>query len=393
MIRFLPDSLTEAILRPIAMAVPDGGVYVEILAPDFRFAFALLLALAWLLFARGAARRLSPAVVLLLLVTLAFVPWLQTSGNGRYFIPFLIVVGPLCAGLVQLLPFTRGLRVAIAGLMVASQLFLLHEVNPWRTWGMLTWADGPAFPVDVPADLASQPATYVTLSSISYSLIAPRFDARSRWINISSLRGASDPSPDEARALRLIASPGLLRVVFPTVPGGQQGEAMDGDLRAAIDSLLAAQKLSIENKDACRLLRSSGMAAVTARRLDAIPREDMVHGFWVCPLARHAAVGAQQRMKVSAQTERVFERMEGICPRIFPPRDTVSMRLPSGAVRAYPSSDFKLYVLDNGEVWYKYVRALNPVLVGRTGDILAPSFAMDCNHIQGRSGLPWERGI
>src|SRR6185369_9315597 len=41
MIRFLPDTWRDAILRPLALASPDGGVYIEIIAPDFRFLFIL----------------------------------------------------------------------------------------------------------------------------------------------------------------------------------------------------------------------------------------------------------------------------------------------------------------------------------------------------------------
>ena len=50
-------------------------------------------------------------------------------------------------------------------------------------------------------------------------------------------------------------------------------------------------------------------------------------------------------------------------------------------------------MLDDGKVWYKYVRALNPVLLGDAAAILDPGFTMDCDNIRGRSGLPWERGI
>ena len=50
MIRFMPDTWQDAVLRPIAMALPDGGVYVETIAPDLRFVFVLLLLVGWLVF-------------------------------------------------------------------------------------------------------------------------------------------------------------------------------------------------------------------------------------------------------------------------------------------------------------------------------------------------------
>lgn len=394
MIRFLPDTWRDAVLRPLAMASPDGGVYVEIIAPDFRFAFIIVLALAWLLIARGSGRRKSPALALLLFTAVAFIPWLATSGNGRYFIPFLLVAGPLCIGLLHLIPVTRSFVLVMALGMVSWQAFLIYDINPWRNWGHVTWGDGPAFDVELPNDVVTQPATYVTLSGISYSLIAPRFHPASRWVNISSQPGVADKSPDGLRVQALIAAPGPLRVLFPTVAGGQLGGRIDSALGRAIDDLLARQGLSIDDEAQCRLLRSAGLAGMASSRLvDDQTDKPGVHGFWLCPLARHASARASKATPVPERTERVFDRMERLCPRIFRPGETVSLHIPSGAVRGYPGSDFKLYVFDNGEVWYKYLRALNPLLVGKIDDVLQPAFTMDCEHIQGRSGLPWERGI
>lgn len=394
MIRFLPDTWLDAVLRPVAMAFPDGGVYVEIIAPDFRFVFIIGLTLAWVLLARGEHRRAGATPVLLALTALAFVPWLATTGNGRYFIPILLVSGPLCVGLLHLIPGTRTMRGAVAVLMVACQAFLIAEIPPWRYWGHVVWGEGAPFPVDVPAEIAARPATYVTLSSISYSLIAPRFHPASRWVNISTQPGLQDTSADGVRTQGLIAAPGPLKVVFPTVPGGQSSDRIDPALGKAIDDLLARQGLSIENDDECRLLLSSGMAGMASSKLsDEAAGQPGLHGFWLCPLARHVSDRATRAAPVPQRSEQVFEKMEQICPRIFRAGETVSLPIPSGAVRGYPGSDFKLYVLDNGQVWYKYVRALNPVLLGSVDAVLNPTFTMDCDNIPGRSGLPWGRGI
>jgi hypothetical protein len=394
MIRFLPDTWRDAIWRPLSMASPDGGVYVEIIAPDFRFAFVLVLALAWLVLARGKQRGMSAPVVLLLFTALAFVPWLLTTGNGRYFIPFLLLAGPLCIGLLQLIPVTPSFRLALALGMVLWQSFLIYDVSPWGSWGHVPWTKAPAFGVDVPPEVAAQPATYVTLSSISYSLIAPQFHPASRWINVSTMQGVADKSPDSLRAQALIASPGLLRTIFPTAPDGHESGHIEPALAQAINELLARHALSIEDEAQCRLLRSQGLSSmVSVRQNDAQFDKPVVHGFWLCPLARHAIARTSPSAPLSQRSEQVFARLEGLCPRIFRSGEVASMRIPSGAVRAYPGSDFKLYVFENGEVWYKYVRALNPVRVGNAEAILDPAFTMECNNIRGRSGLPWERGI
>jgi len=392
-IRFLPDTFRDAIWRPVAMAWPEGGIYVEIIAPDFRFLFVLVLALTWLLFARGEQRRFSGPIVLLLVTTAAFVPWLATTGNGRYFIAFLLIAGPLCIGLLQLIPATRTFRLILATGMVLSQVFLMYDTNPWRTWNRVTWNDSPGFEVEVPKDIIAQPATYVTLASISYSLIAPRFHPASRWINISTLHGVADKAPDSLRAQALIAAPGTLRLLFPTVPGGQESEHIDPALGKAIDDLLARQGLSIEDEGQCRVLRSPALERFASQRLPDKARPTTIHGFWLCPLARHSSSRATLAAPVPRQMEKVFERVENLCPRLFKPGDAVSLHIPGGAVRGYPGSDFKLYVFDGGEVWYKYYRALNPVFLGKAETIVGPAFSMDCDKILGRSGLPWERGI
>lgn len=394
MIRFEPDTWRDAILRPLAMASPDGGVYVEIIAPDFRFLFIIILALSWLLLARGAQRRGSAATVLLAFTAVAFVPWLATTGNGRYFIPFLLIAGPLCIGLLQLIPASPSFRVALAVAMVSWQAFLIYEIDPWRYWGHVVWSDAEPFGVEVPQDVAAQPATYVTLSSISYSLIAPRFHPASRWVNITMRGGLSDKSPDGLRTQALIAAPGPLKAIFPTVPGGQETRNIDPALATAIDGLLTGHGLSIERADQCRLMLSAGMSGMASSRLsDTQTGRPGLHGFWLCPLARQSRQNTEPMPPIPERSENVFAKLERLCPRIFPPGETVSLRIPAGAVRGYPGSDTKLYVLDDGRVWYKYFRALNGVQLGNADAVLSSGFVMDCNHIRGRSGLPWEREI
>jgi hypothetical protein len=393
MIRFEPDTLREALLRPLAMASPDGGVYTEIIAPDFRFAFILVLLLAWLVLARGKQARTSPVTPLLAITALAFVPWLATSGNGRYFLAFLLVSGPLCIGLLTLLPITRNLRLFAAAGMLAWQAYLVADISPWHFWGHVEWADGPPFEVDIPKEIAQEPATYVTVASISYSLIAPRFHPQSRWVNISTQTG-DDTTPDGVRTRAVIDAPGPIRVIFPSVPGGQNGTRIDPALARAMDDLMARQGLSIENDAQCRLLRSAGLAGMASRRLGDLNAKDArQHGFWLCPLARHASPRAVKEVPVPQRSQDVFAKLEAMCPRIFRPGEASSLRIPGGAVRGYPGSDFKLYVQDNGAVWYKYYRALNPEVLGSVDTVLAPSFRMDCDNVRGRSGLPWERSI
>ena len=200
MIRFMPDTWRDTILRPLAMIAPDAGIYIEIMAPDFRFAIAVVLVLVltvlWLFLPNANKVEAKPAVVLTGVIAMAFVPWLGTTGNGRYFIPFLLAIGPLCIALIYLLPTTRLFRFALAVCVVGLQGFATQQASPWQSWGLAQWKEAPYFQVDWPADLATTPADYVTLSSISYSLVAPQLPAQSRWMSLANAASDSDNTAD-----------------------------------------------------------------------------------------------------------------------------------------------------------------------------------------------------
>jgi hypothetical protein len=391
MIRFLPDSWLEAVVRPIAMALPTGSVYIETIAPDFRFVFALALALAWLAWrvrARAAAAR---TLALLAFCAAAFVPWLVTSGNGRYFIPVLLVVGPLCIALLHHLPLERSKRLGLGVAMLVAQLALLHEVEPWNSWGMAHWGDGPAFAIDVPQDLRAQPATYVTLSGNSYSLIAPNFHPQSRWINIASQQGRWVNDRDVQRLQQLLDASPVIYLLFPSLP--QQSVTPQPD-PAALDAVELAtneQRLGIDRAQPCRWLASEGLTALGSRR-DGAADPDPPRGFWACPARRTSPASGPAQPLRDPEIEAVFNRVERLCPRMFPPRSAPTGQLLMGARRFYTESDMRLYVLEDGRVMYKYMRALNPVFIGTSKEVLAEGFRMDCN-IRGRAGLPWEREI
>ena len=391
MIRFEPDTATEAFLRFFAMAAPDGNVYVEIAAPDLRFAAIVFLAIAAFAFRKRLAANPRPALALLVFLLATVPPWLMTSGNGRYYIPMLLCAGPLVAGLIYLLPLTRWFRSFLAVAVLTAQTFVVATNPPWDSWAWLPWQEAPYFHVDVPKSLASAPpTTYVTLSGISYSLIAPAFPASSRWTNVAR----SGAAGRDARWTQdfLQASPGRIMLVAPSI----QGEVgMDGkpnrQVKEVLDLLLRPQRLALEG-DACVLLPSRGLAALNEKR-KAVGRETERSGFWLCPLRYPVTAPDVQDTPASLRTEAVFSRIEQLCPRYFPPGNSETLRINGGALRQYAESDMKIYVFDDGTVLYKFWRALNAVQIGTVDGVLAGKDAVDCKNIRGRTGLPWDREI
>lgn len=391
MIRFIPDTWLEAWLRFFAMAAPSGNVYVEIPAPDLRFAAIVLLAVAVALFWRRIVANPRPALVLLALVLVSAVPWMMTSGNGRYWLPMLLAAGPLAVGLVYLLPLTRSFRLFLAAGLLAAQTFVVMQSSPWDSWAWATWERAPYFQLELPTEVSSEPpTTYVTLTSISYSLIAPQFPASSRWINITSIGGT--PRDRSWAQEFLAAAPGAVKLIAPSIAGQvtSEGEPTP-EVMKALDALLAPHKLALVAGARCELLRSRGLLR-NAPSVAVSPVKASGVGFWMCPLRHPVEPALQESQPMNPLTEAAFARIEQMCPRFFPP-GAKTMLINGGALRHYPHSDMKVYVLNDGEVLYKFWRALNPVLVGRVDAVLAGTAKLTCENIRGRSGLPWQREI
>lgn len=402
MVRFQPDTFVETLLRPLVMAAPDGNVYIEIMAPDFRFAFALLLlallgALS-LLRPRRAARKEGPpprtVFVLLGAVIVGIVAWMATSANGRYFVAGLLLVGPLCVGLASLLPVTRALRLTLAAGMVALQAFVVHQSAPLHAWTFASWKQAPYFQVDVPPELRARPATYVTMSSISYSLVAPLFHPGSRWMSLYNAPAADSPLQDARRAQAFLskADPARLMLLVPVLDGMQTPEGLpNAQVAEAMNTQLARHRLAFAQPQSCRFLASRGLAGMGLG--EKTEQERARAGFWLCQLQRidpAAAPGTPPRHRHDA----VFRVLEAQCPRFFPAGgDGGTTRIPTGEMRSYLQAEMKAYVYDNGEVHYKYYRALNAVRVGTIDDVVAGQSKLDCARIRGRAGLPWEREI
>jgi len=270
----------------------------------------------------------------------------------------------------------------------------VQQASPWQSWGLAQWKEAPYFQVDWPADLASTPADYVTLSTISYSLVAPQLPAASRWMSLANAPAATNDTADGRRAQAFLATSRSLKLLAPSVPEYSTPDGRpDAQVLTVIDTHLADHRLAVRRPDDCRLVKSQGLASMAYRR-EALADAEKTRkfGFWVCSLQRTAATTTEKASPQSAKFDAVFRAIEAQCPRFFPAGQAGARAIPGGELRNYAGSEMKLYVLD-GLVLYKYYRAFNPVRIGTIQDVLSGKARIDCNNIRGRSGLPWEREI
>lgn len=393
--RFVPETWLEALLRPVAMAFPDAWVYIEVMAPDLRFLLLLCLLLV-VLFSGAWKKTKKSTAVLLAFVFVSFGMWLVTTGNGRYFIPVLLMVGVLCVAVIRQLNVTKSLQFTLVTILLVIQGGAVSLSHPWdasNPWSFFEWKDDLYFPVDIDEEGAKVPATYVTLSVISYSLIAPQFPKESRWLNISALLGSSSGQADVQRGIKVLEASEKIRLLMPYVPMGvDQNGLPSPEVRLAIDKIIRPHRLKMA--DRCRIFPSKPFVDQSYKNESHLNNKA---GFWVCDAflipqeAEHRepiSVGALEG-KASA----VYRKIEAMCPRLFPRGMEVATAIPGGFMRHYQAADMKVYVLDDGHVYYKFLRAINPVLLGTAAEILSEDFGMKCDSIRGRSGLPWNREI
>lgn len=391
MIRFEPDTLGQALMRFFDMAAPDSNVYIEIPAPDIRFAAILLLAVAAALLWRRLGPGRGPTFAFLAVLFASTAVWLKTSGNGRYFMAMLVCAGPVAIALVCMLPITRAFKSALALLLVGGQAFVLFQQPPWNTWTMAHWKDGPYFEVSLgPEEKQARPATYVSLSVLSYSLVAPQFPATARWTNLhASPFTQRDADRAEAFMRRALAE-GPVRLFVPGMPEASLPDGTPNpEMVKALDKMVAPHQLRIEGR--CRFLGSPGLVQMATRgQVDHAAAPGL--GFWSCPLAHDAgAATAVAREKPPEQVLQVLARLSELCPRFFPSAQARTLRAADGWSRHF-LSDTRVYVLDNGEVWYKFWRSLNPVRVGTVPALLAGEATVECPQIRG-SDRPWQTGV
>lgn len=391
------------------MAIPQSWLYTEILAPDFRFLILIGLALCFmfsLLHQKDWGQYNKRIWALFLVTVLAFGPWLATGGNGRYFTPFLLVVGPLCVALLYSFRVTVAMKLALLTLIVSAQVFVVSVNSPWTSFDSLEWVrwrSNESFQLDVSQVAGDADVTYVSITDQTFSIINHHFPEGSHWINLSAFKGSDFFEKhrvlDQARAK--LHSATKLRLVIHAQPrqaNPQNGVPNELAIKG-MNSYLQPFGLMIDNPDQCQLLASTTLSELTLLASDDSPevrgRLKAQSGVWLCPLQYSGVASSLPTKQVSGDIgEQVIRKVESLCPRLFPAGQKIFSRLPYGLERAYTASDSKLtYVKSSGELYVKFMRALNPERIGKAEEIVSSDFALDCNNFVSRNGFPWDRGI
>lgn len=378
--RFLPPDLLAAVVRPFKMALPVPYVHSETISPDARFALLLfaacLVSVRKVLQARPEvadvsllveSRKSASRVRMALSVCLAcsWVIWLSSSGNGRYFLPMVLVGSSLLVAAIVIGFESRAVqhkrsRIALASVVALIAFQSIASAQP--RWTQLPWG-ASWFDVHVPEVLKVTPALFLSTDVLSASFLAPTLHPESGLMNVS---GAYPLGPDGAgssRAVRLIKAAGekgelrSLSMVGNVIERGKPSSFRP----ESVDRVLRRFDLAVD-PTSCETIETAGsMLRVEIRSDDAEPQPPLDRLWFascrLSPAPGASAIDEQARRRIDT----VFDRIEGQCPRLFSPRGLLTEGSGKSWRRSYINSD--VILLSQGDS----VRMLHPY---RSADLI-----------------------
>lgn len=371
--RFTPTGWLEVLTFPFRAVQHATWIYYESPAPDWRFAFAVTLGIGLIgriLFLRrhdapalGDTTRVDRSSLLVLwFVGISYVLWQLSSGNARYALPLLLLLGPVCALFAKLVvPRRPSLGKSLLITLAAVQCFvLLHVGNP--RWGESDWSR-KLIELDVPAHLKGQPHGYLSLGLSSNSVIAPFVHRDSRFSNIVGMHVIDPHGPGHERIdafikrhsgkLRSLSYVGQLRIDRPgSVPRGAL---------IPINAQLAPWKLQVDAQDCAMILRPE----------PNMPKMVSFGNGWLsCGLVQSAGEDEATRTQ-RVDIERAMNTLQQHCSKELSPPQSYAYRIGGMWIRYYVNTDTKLYFRKGRLAYSRYDFGPFDVDLGSLEEVLA----------------------
>ena len=374
--RFVMTNASDLLTRPFELASFRAYSGNEGFSPDLRPAALVLLALPALLVGlaavarRGAARRIdlsSPPLQVGLFVVLAYAGWMMTSGNTRYALPLLALVGVLLAWCAyRALP--RGVAAASLALLAALQALYFGVDGDSRFGPTTPWGRAPMLEVQVPQRLRDDPFLHLSVGSLSYAALALYMHPAGALSNV--IGGWSLPTDGRlGRALqdRMDAWQGRTRVLVRAAPGWQLGpEAESAAFRQRVDRLLYRFAQQVDWRDCLDIELHSG------------PRVQPGQGassHRISATLTSCAIGPRTRSDPRydadlATAEQVFKVLESSCPIRLSPSPQATDADGLAFQRRYLNSESRITVAAGGAT-LSHFRTYQIAYLGSVPEILA----------------------
>ena len=401
--RFVPDSLTDALLRPFAMSGTGDMIHEELLSPDIRYALLLLVFLVfvvariWQSVRRASIPAPAPSsesatralIALGCGFTAEWIVWLDGSGNSRYFIPMACVAAVLAVALLFRLLANHTLgRNGILLALFAAQGTQLALGTDYR-WNPAPWG-GRWFDVEIPEKLASQPNLYLSIGMQSNSYIAPFLPKGS---GMASFAGGYPLGPDGATASHLRAmiarSAPHLRVL---VSGDRihEDSALRAPRQSDVDDTLRIFDLRVDMSD-CETITVRGLRPMVWRPLGSslpgpvIPSAGKLRYTNYLASCRLVADTGDRSQEMAARraVDIVLDRLEDACPTLFQPPRPQTEHVNQLWMRSYGATDLTAWVGEGDVKFIDPTRDFHEIFVGREAAWAKGPLPIECGRRHG----------
>lgn len=392
--RYMPVDLWDALLRPVWMMSPETTVYVDFHAPDARFFFFFLLLIValstiavQLMFSgpeRVGGRLLAQSRLVAVSAGLvsAWVAWLLTSGNGRYLIPWFLLVGPILVALVWMIFVHARFRFYALTLLFATQTYFVYAASQLR-YDPQPWSESGAwYEILLPPTLASRPAIYFSMGLESGSIVFPSMHPGSSFISGGGLRMLTTDAPDWSRVkARLDHDPGRPSFLIFIVERGKLTDARHvRPERREIDAMVSGIGMR-SRSEACEDIWVDGytrgislLPSVAGGGLRLLRRPTLIVACPIEPTAERDSTIEKARADASALLDRVSQR----CPMLFPDPQPFTFFDGVRWIRYFAATDTALWVADN-EVNFIRHNSYGNNLLGSLKQIEQGEFSLDCS--------------
>ena len=366
--RFVPSTTTDALFLPFRMADFKSWIYSETFAPDLRVAVALILGIlfgGYLLFRRWTrpsgvrregreevSREADLTVPLITFVFVSVVLWILTSSNGRYGIPWLLMVGPTTVLILSRL-LSRPRVYLVTGILAALQTVQSAEAgNPH--WSPDAWTKS-WFDVSVPERLRDTPLLHLTPSVQPYAFVTMWLHPQSAQVNIAGQYPLTPEGPGGYRVTRLLdAYEGRTRALFPIDFEPTERDRLN-KLAASLDPFFSPLALKIDASD-CEIVRTNVRFLTLV--FDPVDNEspgNRLLRLASCNLTRidpESPALSLERQRVA----QVFNMIESQCPELFHTTGYGVEGRERLWTRHYLGSE-RYLVAVNGRIFLRYIRA------------------------------------
>lgn len=377
--RFAVHEVFEYVMRLWDLAKPKSYIASEVIIPDIRplalAVFSIIAAVFAILRSRAAAtglkapsapsRLCGPDAQLASFVLISYVLWLKTSGNARYALPLLLMVGVL---LVRLIWMTLPLRPARATVMV---LLLLQGgnfiANGDSRLAATPWDSDAYINVKVPEQLIREPYLHLTIQIQTNASIAPFLNHDGALLNPIGQLSLSTAGPVGERMNALMKKwRGRTRVLL-------KGPNLEDPITAAaykklIANILYRLRLDVNWQDCLPIQLQGNKSAVASVREPPLLS---------CAAIERAA--DDPSFEIERQiVDPVFDAAEAACPSLFKPSMAISERGVGKWQRFYPNSDAIISVSLTDGVDVKHSRTSVHQRLGSIEEVLAGKNQFKC---------------